>query len=269
MTANIHYKAVLVNISACVMLAVVAGILSAHGYWYAITIAVAMLFVSPLFFHPALLLKLIVFLAPIYWIPFVPPELFELPQDILLVALFFIFIFSIASQKQQQYRLATSHVGLILLVLFILSLLIGVVFSSTPLESALLWLKGLQAVAFYAMLFYMVEDAETAKVLLCIFVAGQLVSVAYFWFEFLTAQIGLVPPWAIPYPNNFRGDGGLSFRRTAFSNTSAHILPVVLGLLLFNQAHRPHVTKLLLWLSFALVMGGIVLSRAVQDCLRL
>ena len=207
------------------LFAVVIGVLSAHGYWLAITIAVALLFVSPLFFYPAFLLKLIVFLAPIYWMPFVAPEVFELPQDILLVTLFFLFVLSIAA-KEQQCRPAVNHAGFRLLVPFVLSLLIGVAFSSTPLASGLFWLKALQAVAFYAMLFYMVDDEETAKNLLITFAAGHTVSVAYFWFELLAAQTGLTPQWAIPYPYNFRGEGGLSFRRTAFSNTSAHILPL-------------------------------------------
>jgi O-antigen ligase len=222
-------------------------------------LVLGLILVLPLLAFPQLLLSLVVFLAPIYWLPFIPIETYESTRDILSLGLFCSVTFSIAV-KRISLRLPRQDSPIPILILFLAALLGGVVFSATSASSLTQWFKAVQAVVFLAMLYVLVRSERDVKRLLILFLIGQLISVSYFWFEFSLSRAGVVPPWSIPYAHLFRGDGGLSYRRTAFSNSCAHVLPIVLALAFSLRDKGRQVTAILFGTAACMIFAAIVVA---------
>lgn len=247
-----------------IYLAVVLGTVAA-GYLVATDMpkwAVALAAVSfalPLIAQRMLLLKVLSFLAPIYWLPFVPPTTYEAFRDVLFLAFFVALAFAVITQKSKFERLPQDS-GLKSIALFLLAMVPSVLFSPQFLQSSFLWLKALQAALFYVGLLLIVDTEEQVRQLLIWFALGQLLSVGVLWLETISTALRVSLPWDVPFVETTRfgrGELGLSYRRVAFSNSTAHILPLILGL----GFARKDASKVIWGSTAVMAFGAILVSR--------
>lgn len=190
----------------------------------------AALIAVPLLGKPMLILGVVTFMAPIYWLPGITPGLYEAVRDTFFILYFFSIILTLLLKRIKLSKIPSKS-GLAILGIILFSMLSGVVFSPEPARSLIYWLKTFQVVFFYVSLLLLIESPEDAWHLLLIFLAAQAFSVGMLWFETIVAWIGYTPPWTVPFPHIDRGEVGLLYRRTAFSGTTAHTIPIILGII--------------------------------------
>lgn len=234
--------------------AITAGCLVAieEPQWAALLVGVS--FALPLIPQPNLLLKVLSLLAPIYWLPFVPPTTYEMFRDILFLAFFVALALATATRKLRFERLRQES-GLKLLAVSLLAMAPSVVLSPNFAQSSIIWLKAVQAGLLYVGLLLVIDTEEQVRQLLMLFVWGQLLSIGMFWLETASTAIGMSLPWGIPY--QWGGWSGLSYRVTAFSNSTAHILPLVLGASLARRG-----PSRMFWIAITiLTLGATLVSR--------
>jgi len=243
---------------AAVLGTIAAGYLVATGRyrWTAALAAVSL--VLRLLTRPELLLKFLSFLAPIYWLPFVPPTTYESFRDVLFLAFFVALAFGLFTHKLKFEELPKDS-GLKFITLFLIAMIPSVLISPSFWRSSVIWLRALQAGLFYVGLLLVLDREQQIRQLLVLFMLGQLLSVGVLWLETISVALGVSPPWTIPFTlyKFGRGELGLSYRRTAFANTTAHVLPIVLELALARRG-----TARVIGISTAvLTLGAIVVSR--------
>jgi O-antigen ligase len=245
-------------VAGALLLALFVGVMCALRNYEFPAAILGLILLIPCLTRPKLLLQVGVFLAPLNWLPLIPMALVETAKDILLLTLFVSVIIAVVT-RTIAFKLPANSLAIPLLVLFLIALAAGVIFSSTPLTSLMWWLKAMQPVVFFVILLIILDIKDTKKCLV-LFALGHLLSVCYLWFEVVVNRVGIVPPWEIPYSYVFRGDGGLSYRRTAFSMIGAFVLPVLV-VWFFDARKRNNKSQYLFTAaSCLLVFGSIVVS---------
>ena len=240
---------------AAVLGTITAGYLVATGMlkWAVVLAAVSL--GLPLLARPVFLLKVLSFLAPIYWLPLVPPAIYEAFRDVLFLAFFVALALAVITQKLKFERLLQDS-GVKFIAVFLLAMVPSVLVSPN-LRSSLLWLKALQAGLFYVGLLLVVDTEKQIHQLLLLFALGQLLSIGMLWLETISAAPGDVGNGRVSYVETTtfsKGELGLSYRRNAFSNSTAHILPIILGLGLARKG-----ASKVIWVSSAVVAFGAIL----------
>jgi O-antigen ligase len=215
-------------------------------------------FIPLLLYRRVLILKVTTFLAPICWLPFVPLATYETFRD----ALFLGFLGAVAGavlSGQLRFELPRQGSGLKFIVIFLLAMVPSVLISSSISEGSVLWLRAVMTGLFYIGLLLVVDAEEQVRQLLILFMAGQLLSVGVLWLEVVAETVGVRLPWDIPFTlwTYSRAELGLSYRRTGFSGSTAHILPIVLGLAF---AHKRKLRAAWVFVLFA-CFAAILVSR--------
>jgi O-antigen ligase len=202
-------------------------------------------------------LSIVSFLAPIYWLPFVPLTTYETLRDALFLFFFVALAFAVMT-RQLRIELLPQKSGLEFVVVFLLSMVPSLMISPDFLQGSIWWLKALQAGLFYLGLLLVVDTKKRVRQLLILFMLGQLLSVGVLWLETISSVVGINLPWDVPFTmwTSSRGEIGLSFRRTAFSGSTAHILPIVLGL----GSVRKGISRLIWVCIFVAALGAIIVS---------
>lgn len=205
---------------------------------------------------PLQILKIIIFLAPFYWLPFVSIYLYKIIRyGIIILFVSSVFIhYSLNREKTLQIPRNLS-ISLISAFPFILS--IGFISTNDFIKSLNHYLNYLFPISFFFIMFYLIKDIKTIRTLVKICVAAMLIQAFYITF----ASYGIVPILQKPsiYGISYTPySAGFFSAGTNFSISLALSVPLLLGII-FEKFQKRKIKKYF-FLAFLLIPVAVAFS---------